>query len=106
MNAGPATHFATSLPPRGLSVHAAADYIGTSTRDIWRRVKRGELATVRWPGCRRVVFDIRDLDLLFTDAYKDRPSPPPGSSPVRRAVSPDGRGRGGAGAEAVAERGP
>jgi hypothetical protein len=51
-------------------VKAAAAYIGTSTRDLWRRVERGELAVVRWPGCRRVVFDRQDLDALFSEAFK------------------------------------
>jgi hypothetical protein len=51
-------------------VKAAANYIGTSTRDLWRRVERGELAPVRWPGCRRVVFDRQDLDALFDEVFK------------------------------------
>ena len=61
--------FAPSLP-RGLSVKDAAAYVGVSVRDHWRRVERGELAVVRWPGCRRVVFDRQDLDALFSGAFK------------------------------------
>jgi hypothetical protein len=51
-------------------VKAAAAYVGVSARDLWRRVERGELAVVRWPGCRRVVFDRRDLDALFSSVFK------------------------------------
>jgi excisionase family DNA binding protein len=51
-------------------VKAAAAYVGVSVRDLWRRVERGELAVVRWPGCRRVVFDRQDLDGLFSIAFK------------------------------------
>ena len=68
--AGTGRDFAMTVPPRGLSVKDAARYIGTSPRDLWRRVERGELAVVRWPGCRRVVFDRQDLDALFSGAFK------------------------------------
>jgi hypothetical protein len=62
--------FAETLLPRGLSVKAAAAYVGVSARDLWRRVEWGELGVVRWPGCRRVVFDRRDLDALFSSVFK------------------------------------
>jgi excisionase family DNA binding protein len=68
--AGTAPRLCASLPPRGLSVTDAATYVGVSVRDLWRRVERGELAVVRWPGCRRVVFDRQDLDALFSSAFK------------------------------------
>jgi len=68
--AGPAPHRADPLLSRGLSVKDAAAYVGVSVRDLWRRVERGELAVVRWPGCRRVVFDRHDLDKLFSPEFK------------------------------------
>lgn len=70
-NADENSHFATPLLPRGLSVKMAAAYVGVSVRDLWRRVERGELAVVRWPGCRRVVFDREDLDALFGRVFKE-----------------------------------
>jgi hypothetical protein len=39
-------------------------------RHVWRLVKAGVLRPVRWPGCRRVMFDRQDLEALFSDAYK------------------------------------
>jgi excisionase family DNA binding protein len=69
-DAGEDGHLAAPLLPRGLSVKAAAAYVGVSVRDLWRRVERDELPVVRWPGCRRVVFDRQDLDALFSSAFK------------------------------------
>jgi hypothetical protein len=58
------------MTPRGLSVKAAAAYIGVSVRDLLAARRAGELAAVRWPGCRRVVFDGQDLDALFVECVQ------------------------------------
>jgi hypothetical protein len=63
-------HFAAALPRRGLAAPAAAAFLGVSLRQLWRLVGRGLVRPVRWPGCRRVVFDSVDLEGLFGDGYK------------------------------------
>ncbi len=69
-DAGPGAVFAATVLPRGLSVKDAAAYVGVSVRELWRKVERGELRVVRWPGCRRAIFDRQDLDHLFAPAFK------------------------------------
>lgn len=63
-------HFATTLRRRGLAAPAAAAFLGVSLRQLWRLAAHGLIRPVRWPGCRRVVFDSVDLEGLFGDGYK------------------------------------
>lgn len=62
-------------------------------RDLWRRVERGELPVVRWPGCRRVVFDRRDLDALFREVapmrFRAEDLRPHGWTPPQTLQVPD-----------------
>lgn len=70
--AGNGADFAVSLPARGLSVEASGVYLGLPVRSVWRLVRLGVLRGVRWPGLRRVLFDKRDLDDLFSEVYKGK----------------------------------
>jgi excisionase family DNA binding protein len=71
-DAAPGAVFATSLPPRGLSVPLAARYSGLSVRGLWRLIRAGRLPVIRVAGTRRVLIDRVDLDRLL-DAAKDGP---------------------------------
>ena len=63
--AGKMPDFATSLPPRGLPLPAAAAYSGLSVRLLWKLISAGRLAPVRVPGCRRVLVLREQLDALL-----------------------------------------
>ncbi len=59
------------LCPRGLSVKEASAYLGVSARGVWRLVGKGLIHPVRLPGIRRVLFDRQDIELLFSNVYKE-----------------------------------
>ena len=67
-SAAPAADRATSLPPRGLPILAAAAYSGVPARTLWRLIASGQLAPVRVPGCRRTLVLRDDLDRLLEGA--------------------------------------
>lgn len=67
--------FATALPPRGLSVDAAAAYVGLSRRQLYRLAERGLVPLIRFPGCRRVIVDRLTLDRLLERAKDPAWSP-------------------------------
>jgi Helix-turn-helix domain len=73
LEAQPGAAGGVTLPPlcRGLSVKQTAEYLGVSPREVWRMVTRGLLKPVRWPGCRRVIFDSQDVGMLFDEAFKE-----------------------------------
>jgi hypothetical protein len=52
-------------------VNAAALFLGVSPRELWRLVRQGLVPVTRWPGCRRAIFDVEDLQQLFSAAYKE-----------------------------------
>jgi excisionase family DNA binding protein len=60
------TVFAATMLPRGLSVPAAAKYLGVSRSELYRLVGTGVITLMRLPGCRRVLVDRLALDRLFS----------------------------------------
>ena len=70
LDAASGADFATTVPPRGLSIAQGAHYLGVSRREVYRFMEQGVLCPVRLPGRRRVLLDRRDLDALL-DASKD-----------------------------------
>src|SRR5437867_1281492 len=68
--------FATTLPPRGLPLPAAAAYSGLPVRALWRLIAAGKLAPVRVPGTRRVLVLRDHLDSLL-EASVQAPEPAP-----------------------------
>jgi hypothetical protein len=79
------------LPSRLLDVDAAASYLGISPWAIRDLLASGRLARVRLPlegdrELRRLLFDVRDLDVLV-DRSKEAPPPAVGSSSRARGPS-------------------
>lgn len=64
-DAAAARVFATTLPPRGLSVTAGSAYLGISRTELYRLVGMGVISLIRLPGCRRVLVDRVALDRLL-----------------------------------------
>jgi len=61
----PSAHLSGGLPPRLLSVKAAAAYLGVSGWMVRRLIEEGALQPVQLlPGARRVLLDVRQLDQL------------------------------------------
>jgi excisionase family DNA binding protein len=65
LDAGLDGHRAPIVPVRALGVREAATYLGVSRSQLYDLIARDVLAVVRYPGCRRVVVDVRDLDALI-----------------------------------------
>lgn len=53
--------------PKLLSVSEASSRLGISTWSLRARIWAGDLAFVRFPGCRKMFLDIRDLEKLIED---------------------------------------
>ena len=49
---------------RLLDTHEAARYLGVCGGTVRSLVTKGKLTAIRPPGMRRLLFDVRDLDLL------------------------------------------
>ena len=52
---------------RLLGVQEAADYLGISIWTMRARIWAGDVAFVRFPGCRKQMLDVRDLEKLIQD---------------------------------------
>lgn len=50
---------------RLLGVKQAAEYLGVSTWTMRARIWAGDVPFVRFPGCRRQLLDVRDLEKLI-----------------------------------------
>ena len=58
-------------PPRLLSLHNAALYLGVPYATLRDWTARGHVPVVRVPDCRRLWFDRRDLDCCI-EQWKER----------------------------------
>lgn len=50
---------------RLLGVREAAEYLGISIWTMRARIWAGDIAFVRFPGCRKQLLDVRDLEKLI-----------------------------------------
>ncbi len=50
---------------RLIGVKQAAEYLGISTWTMRARIWAGDVPFVRFPGCRRQLLDVRDLEKLI-----------------------------------------
>lgn len=50
---------------RLLGVKQAAAYLGVSIRNVRARIWAGDIPFVRFPGCRKQLLDLRDLERLI-----------------------------------------
>lgn len=64
------------MTPRLLNTEEAARYLGVGTGTVRSLVAKGTLSAIRPPAMRRLLFDIRDLDVLV-ESWKQASSAAP-----------------------------